>query len=257
MKCLSLAVPEVVKMTTSSVASDKHLIKITTFMFQWFTIHSVILKYLALAPFKPFVNVYHSFPWIHNSFRGVALITLHKCTHNSCFMIVAEMSELVCYLATRWHGFLSCGSHQPCYWSSDCLSHHSLPQKLPLVNSLCPQMLLCWIAKNYSDSVENYFPKEEMTALIDILIFNFSVYFSEIIMNLYIHFEYLRYFAFAKSSTSIGDIWRKGKPLPSTRINSFTSRICDSNFISLIFKLIYRMIAAAWYCCQMNATDRH
>ena len=140
----------------------------------------------SLAPFKPFVDVYHTFPWIHNSFRGVALITLHKRTHNSCFMIVATMSELVCYLATRWHGFLSSGSHQPCYWSSDCLSHHSLPQKLPLVNSLCPRTFLRWIAKNHSDSVEDS-QIEEMTALIDILIFNFSVYFSERIMNWCIH----------------------------------------------------------------------
>ena len=35
MKCLSLAALEVVKMTTSSAASDENFVKMTTFLFQW------------------------------------------------------------------------------------------------------------------------------------------------------------------------------------------------------------------------------
>ena len=36
MKCSSLAALEVVKMTTSSAASDENFVKMTTFLFQWF-----------------------------------------------------------------------------------------------------------------------------------------------------------------------------------------------------------------------------
>ena len=35
MKCSSLAALEVVKMTTSSAASDENFVKMTTFLFQW------------------------------------------------------------------------------------------------------------------------------------------------------------------------------------------------------------------------------
>ena len=72
MKCSSLAALEVVKMTTSSAASDENFVKMTTFWFQWITLILTVICHRSLAAHSCVSGLLvHTKRWVYDK------ITLH------------------------------------------------------------------------------------------------------------------------------------------------------------------------------------